>query len=303
MRRRCPTLFHPTVWVLALACLPALAQQDFSQVEIKTTKLADHLYMLEGAGGNLGLSIGPDGAFLVDDQFAPLSEKILAAVAEIGPQPVRFVLNTHWHFDHTGGNENMGKAGAVVVAHENVRQRMSTGGLIELLGAEIEPSPSGALPIVTFEDSLSFHVNGEEIHAFHVASAHTDGDAIVHFRGSDVLHLGDLLFSGGYPFIDTSSGGSIDGLIAAISKVLAMAEEETRFIAGHGPVLDRAGLVAYLTMLEGMRAEVAKLVAAGKSLGEAVAAKPSAGFDEAWGGGFMDPDKFVTSIYTSLTAR
>jgi glyoxylase-like metal-dependent hydrolase (beta-lactamase superfamily II) len=198
----------------ALAALPAAAQQDFSKVEIKTTKLGDTTYLMEGAGGNLGLSIGEDAVFLIDDQFAPLSEKIQAAIAKLTSKPVKFILNTHWHFDHTGGNENFGRAGAIVVAHENVRKRMSSEQFIEFLKMTEKPSPRGALPIVTFAGSVTFHLNGDEMRALHVPRAHTDGDAIVHFVKTDVIHMGDIYFNGMYPFIDTSSGGSIEGVIS-----------------------------------------------------------------------------------------
>lgn len=213
---------------LVLAFLPPAAwpqPQDFSKVQIKSEKLGEHTYMLTGAGGNLGVSVGDDGVFIVDDQFAPLTPKIKAALAKLSKRPVRFVLNTHWHFDHTGGNENFGKAGAVIVAHDNVRKRMSSEQLIEFLGMPIKPSPRQALPVITFPTDVRFHLNGDEVHVFHVAAGHTDGDAIVHFRQSNVIHLGDIFFNKLYPFIDTSSGGTVDGTIAAVDKVLAEFDE------------------------------------------------------------------------------
>ena len=182
------------------------------------------------------MSVGKSGTYLIDDQYAPLSDKILAAIKAITPDPVRFVVNTHWHGDHTGGNENMGKAGALLVAHENVRRRMSTEQFMAAMGRKIPPSPEEALPVVTFTDAMTFHWNGDEIRVYHVPPAHTDGDSIVHFVKADVVHMGDIFFNGGYPFIDTSSGGRVDGVIEAADRVLAGIGEKTRIIPGHGPL-------------------------------------------------------------------
>ncbi|MBI4565244.1 MAG: MBL fold metallo-hydrolase [Planctomycetes bacterium] len=292
-------------WVtpfLALA-LPVCGQQDFSKVEIRTAKLADHVYMMTGAGGNLGVCSGEDGVFLIDDQFAPLTEKIRAAVAKISEKPIRFVLNTHWHGDHTGGNENLGKAGAVIVAHENVRKRMSTEQFQELFKRKTPPAPAGALPIVTFTDKVTFYLNGDDIEVFHVEHAHTDGDSIIRFAKANVVHMGDVFFNGMYPFIDTSSGGSIQGVIAAVEKVLEMTDGETKFIPGHGPQSGRKELEEYLAMLKGVRTEVGKLADAGKSIEEAIAAKPTKDFDAKWGNGFMKPDVFATVVYQSLRKK
>ena len=286
---------------LALAAaLPAAAQQDFSKVEIRTTKLGDSTYMMEGAGGNLGLSIGEDAVFLIDDQFAPLTEKIQAAISKLTPKPVRFVLNTHWHGDHTGGNENMGKAGAIVMAHENVRRRMDSEQFIELLKMTEKPSPKGALPVVTFASSVTFHLNGDEIRVFHVPKAHTDGDAIVHFVKSDVVHMGDVFFNGMYPFIDTSSGGSIRGVIAACDRALALAGDSTKIIPGHGPLSNKAELKAYRDMLAAVADRIGKLIADGRKEEEIVAANPTADLDAKWGGGFMKPPVFVRMVVMDL---
>ena len=284
-------------WIAAslLAALPAAAQ-DFSKVEIKTTKLGETTYMMEGAGGNLGLSIGEDAVFVIDDQFAPLSEKITAAIAKLTAKPVRFILNTHWHFDHTGGNENFAKAGAIVVAHENVRNRMSTDQLIEFLKMPQPASPKGALPVVTFAGSVTFHLNGDEMRVIHVPRAHTDGDAIVHFVKSDVIHMGDVYFNGMYPFIDTSSGGTIDGTIAACDRVIALAKDSTRIIPGHGPLSNRTELKAYRDMLAAARERIGKLVADGRKVEEIVAARPMADFDAKLGDGFIKADRFAEMI-------
>ena len=282
------------------AALPALSQQDFSKVEIRTTKLGASTYMMEGAGGNLGLSIGDDAVFLIDDQFAPLTGKIQAAISKLTAKPVRFVLNTHWHGDHTGGNENMGKSGAIIVAHENVRSRMGSEQFIELLKMTEKPSPQGALPVVTFASSVTFHLNGDEIRVFHVPKAHTDGDAIVHFVKSDVVHMGDVYFNGMYPFIDTSSGGSIRGVIAACDRALAIVGDATKIIPGHGPLSNKAELKAYRDMLAGVAERIGKLVAEGRSAEQIAAANPTAEFDGKWGAGFMKTPRFVQMVVMDL---
>lgn len=289
--------------ICGMAGVLPVAAQNFDRVEIKTEKLADGVYMLTGEGGNLGLGVGEDATFLIDDQYAPLTPKILAAIAALSKQPVKFVLNTHWHLDHVGGNENLGKAGSLIVAHDNVRRRMSSEQFIAAFKMKVEPSPKAALPVVTFAESVSFHLNGDEIHGFHVAKAHTDGDTVVVFRKANVVHLGDVFFSGTYPFIDLSSGGSINGVIAAVDRVLAMIDDRTKVIPGHGRLSDKAGLGAYRRMLAGIRDRVQEQVRAGKSLEQTIAANPSAEFDEVWGKGFVKPAKFVETVFQSLSGR
>ena len=285
---------------LAFASCASLAQQDFSKVEIGTTKLNATTYMLTGSGGNLGLSVGEDATFLIDDQFAPLTDRINAAIAKITPKPVRFVLNTHWHFDHTGGNENYGRAGALIVAHENVRKRMSSEQFIEFLRMKVPPAPKAALPVVTFAGAMSFHLNGEEIRAIHVARAHTDGDSIVHFLGGDVIHMGDVYFNGFYPFIDTASGGTIDGVVAACDQVLGIATEKTKIIPGHGPLATKADLQAYRDMLSTAASRIKQLIADGRKLEEIVAAGVMKDYDEKWGKGFIAAPKFVEMVAMNL---
>ena len=297
--------FHPCSLFFALLILAgttpaALAQQNFDNVQIEVVDVAEGVYMLVGSGGNIGVSAGDDGVFVIDDQYAPLTEKILAAIGTVSDQPVRFVVNTHWHGDHTGGNENMGAAGAVVVAHENVRARMSVDQFIEAFGRTVPASPPGALPVITFTNALTFHWNGDDLHTFHVEHAHTDGDAIIHFKASNVVHMGDTYFNGMYPFIDVSSGGGIDGMIAAADKVLAMIDDQTKIIPGHGPLSNKAELTAYRDMLATARGHIHALVSQGKSKEETVAAKPTSTLDAQWGGGFMQPDVWVGLVYDSL---
>jgi cyclase len=285
----------------ACASFPAFAQQDFSKVEIKTEKLAEGVWMLTGAGGNIGVSAGADGVFMIDSQYAPLTDKIRAAIAAVTDKKIRFLLNTHWHGDHVGGNENLGKTGVVIVAQENVRKRMSTEQFNKMFDKKEPPSPAAALPLVTFVDAISFHVNGDDVDAFHVPPAHTDGDAIVYFRKANVLHMGDTFFNGMFPFIDLSSGGSIAGMIGACDRGLSMGDASTKVIPGHGPLGSKADLKAFRDMLVASRDAVAPLVKAGKSLDEVKAAKPTAAYDEKWGKGFVKPDVWATLLYTDLS--
>ena len=288
-----------TALTLALTATASSAQGNFDNVQIQATDLGGGVYLLMGAGGNIGLSVGDDATFLVDDQFAPLTEKITAAVAAITDKPVEFVLNTHWHSDHTGGNENLGKAGALIFAHENVRARMSVDQ--KVFGRDIPASPLAALPVITFNDTTTFHINGQTINVRHVPNSHTDGDSIVYFREADVLHMADSFFSGMYPFIDVGSGGSIEGMIKAVDVGLELAGPATKIIPGHGALSDRAGLVAYRDMLVSVRNLIAAAIVEGKSKDDIVAAKPSIAFDEKWGGGFMKPDNFIQAVVADLS--
>jgi cyclase len=288
---------------LAFAATQAAAQQDFSKVEIKAEKLSDTVYMLTGAGGNIGLSIGEDAVLMIDDQFAPLTPKIQEAIGKLTPKPVKFLVNTHWHFDHTGGNENFGAAGALIVAHENVRKRMAAGGTIEFLGMTFKPEPRVALPTITFARDTVFNVNGDELHVMHVPSAHTDGDSIVYFSKSNVIHMGDTFFNKLYPFIDSASGGSAAGVIANADRVLKMAREDTKIIPGHGPLASKADLKAFRDMLATVSGRIQKQAKSGKSLAQVIDSKPTAEFDEVWGKGFLNPQRFTEMLYKSATKK
>ncbi len=303
MHRRHVCHVLATAALTLLLALPLSGQAAPEEVQIQTVEVRGGVYMLVGQGGNIGVSAGEDGVFLIDDQFAPLTPKIKAAIAELSDQPVRFLVNTHWHYDHTGGNENWGEEGAIIVAHDNVRQRLKAGGLIEFFKNQVPPSPKAALPVITFADSVTFHLNGGELHVFHVPPAHTDGDSIIHFKAANAVHMGDLFFNGLYPFIDGSSGGSVDGVIAAAERVHAMIDDETKIIPGHGALASRADLAAYVEMLKGVRANVGALVDAGKSLEEAIAAEPTAAWDDPWGKTFITGEQFTTIVYGILAAK
>jgi glyoxylase-like metal-dependent hydrolase (beta-lactamase superfamily II) len=256
--------------------------------------------MLEGSGGNIGVSAGEDAVFLVDDQYAPLTEKIRAAIATISPKPVQFVLNTHWHGDHVGGNENLARSGALIVAHDNVRKRLNSEQFVEHLRITTKPEPKAALPVLTFSTDTTFHLNGDEIHAFHVPRAHTDGDTIVHFTKSDVIHMGDIHWNGLYPVIDTPAGGTIDGMIAAVDRVLAIATEKTKIVPGHGPLATKSDLQAYRDMLATIAGRIKQMIRDGKKLEEITASKVTAEFDEKWGKIFLSGPRFTEMVAMNL---
>lgn len=292
-------MYRSILVLLIVSCAwLAEAQDDWDAVEVQIVSVADGVHMLVGRGGNIGVSVGEDGTFLVDDQFAPLTDKILAAVRTISPDPVRFIVNTHFHGDHTGGNENLGKQGSIIVAHDNVRKRMSTEQVREILRQDTTPaSPPDALPKITFADGVTFHWNGDTIRVFHVDPAHTDGDSIIHFTNANVFHMGDTFFRGRYPFIDVDFGGRVDGVIAAADRVLSMAQPTTKLIPGHGELATPEDLRRYRDMLSDIRDRVQALIDEGKSIDEVVAAKPAAQYDAEFG----EDERFVRSVFYSLT--
>jgi glyoxylase-like metal-dependent hydrolase (beta-lactamase superfamily II) len=278
-------------------------QQDLGRVEIVTVPVADGLYMLVGQGGNIGVSVGEDGIVLVDDQFAPLLPKIKAALAELDDGPVRVVLNTHWHFDHTGGNELLAGAGAIIVAHENVRKRMSSEQFIATFEMTMPPSPAAALPVVTFTRDVTLHLNGVTIEVQHAPPAHTDGDSIVWFRELNAVHMGDTYFAGMYPFIDFNTGGNIRGMIEAVDAMLPRMDANTRIIPGHGPLSNAEELRAYRDMLATVADRIDSLIAEGKSADEVIAAKPASDYDASLAQGFLKSDDWVRMVYQGMTAQ
>lgn len=286
---------------LLFALTPLAVAAEFEDVTITTTPVSGSIFMMQGAGGNLAVSVGEDGVVLIDDQFAPLSERILAAIAELSDKPVSFVINTHWHFDHTGGNENLGAHGSTIIAHENVRERMSRDGHIKALDYHVPASPESALPVITFNDRATIHFNGEAITAYHTPGAHTDGDSIIHFPDSNVIHMGDDYFNGSYPFIDRSSGGSVQGLIDAVQKGLGLCTAGTQVIPGHGPLTNCAGLESYGQMVADAAGKIQNLIDQGMTLEQVIAARPTAATDEELGKGFIKPEQFVMFIHQSLT--
>ena len=270
------------------------AQQNFDAVQIKALQVSPNIWMLEGAGGNIGVSVGDDGILLIDDQYAPLTEKIAAAVRKISDKPIRYLVNTHWHGDHTGGNENLGKMGVQIVAHDNVRTRLMTGQAT-LLG-RMAPQPKVALPVITFDNMVTYHINGETMTVYKVPPAHTDGDAFVRFKNANVVHTGDVFAGYRYPYVDTINGGSIAGIVKAMDDLIVAIDDNTKVIPGHGPLSGKKDVIAYRNMIATVGARIEALVKQGKTLAEVKAAKPTSDFDEVWGK-LRSGDDFVGFLY------
>jgi len=274
------------------------AQSD--EVKIMATQITEQIYMITGKGGNIGLFIGEDGTFLIDDQFAPLTEKIVAAIKSVGGDFPKFLINTHYHGDHTGGNENLGQGGTLIFSHDNVRERLSTGFFIAEFNMKRKAVSREGLPVVTFSEDISFHLNGDSIRVTHVPHAHTDGDSFIYFKKANVIHTGDLFFNGFYPFIDVTHGGSLKGMIKGVDKVLSLADDNTKIISGHGPLGDKAQLASYRQMLEIAYERLRKLKAEGKTSQEAVDVKPLADLEATWGDGIFKSDRWIEIIYFGI---
>jgi glyoxylase-like metal-dependent hydrolase (beta-lactamase superfamily II) len=285
-------------FVIITICTFSTAQ-DFEKVQIQTIQVTDGVYMLLGAGGNIGVSVGEDGILLVDTQFAELIEKIKSAISKIGEGPIRIVFNTNWHYDHSYGNEPLGKSGALIIAHENTRKRMTSEQYFEDFDTKIPVFPEEALPVMTFKNSLTLHFNGDEIDVIHCENAHSDADILIHFRKANVIHTGDLYFSSTYPYIDVSHGGSIDGMITAAERIIGMADENTKIIPGHGSLSNLEGLKNYRDMLITLRDRIKSQVNEGKTLEEVIASKPTVDFDKDWAQG-ISPEMIVKIIYNDL---
>ncbi|HTG87644.1 MAG TPA: MBL fold metallo-hydrolase [Pyrinomonadaceae bacterium] len=296
MRRLLTLLF-----LFAVVSSSAAAQTDYSKVEIKATKVAGNVYMLQGAGGNIGVSVGPDGILIVDDQFAPLAEKIRAALKGIDQGKLRFILNTHWHGDHTGGNVEFGPE-APIIAHDNVRKRLSSEQHIDFFKSTVPAAPKEALPVITFNQSLSVHFNGEEIRVIHYPNGHTDGDSVIFFTNSNVIHMGDDFFNGMFPFVDVDNGGNVVGLAKNVGEIIAKIPAGAKLIPGHGPLATVDDLKAFHGMLLGTIDVVRQKVAAGKTLDQI---KSEGLPDEwkSWGNGFIKTDQWIQLIHISLTKK
>lgn len=286
--------------VFCLSSSGALAQGDLSKVEIKSAKVSGNVYMLEGAGGNIGVSVGSDGILIVDDQFAPLADKIRAALKQLGEGKLKYILNTHWHGDHTGGNKEFGPE-APIIAHDNVRKRLS-GELKPATGNPTQPAPPEALPVITFDQSLSVFFNGEEIRVMHVPHGHTDGDSVIFFTRSNVVHMGDQFFNGMFPFVDLSSGGDIEGYANNVGAVIAKVPAGAKIIPGHGPLATIDDLKKFHEMLVSTIGIVRDRMKAGKSLDQIKAEKPLEKWEN-WGKGFMKTDNWIQSIYQGLSNK
>lgn len=277
--------------------LSSHALYAFDDVKITSAEVTKNIHMLVGKGGNVGVFVGKDGTFIIDDQFAPLSEKLMAEIKNVGGNAPTFLLNTHFHGDHSGGNENFGKKGAMIISHDNVRKRLLAGSEIKEFGMVSPPAPAEALPIMTFDSKMHFHINGDDVAAIHVPNAHTDGDSFIHFKNANVIHAGDIFFNGFYPFIDSSHGGSVKGVISAVTAILALSNDETKIIPGHGPLASKSDLEAYKKMLETADASLSPLKAKGLTKAQAIAKKPLQAIDEEWANGMFSSDKWIEVIY------
>jgi glyoxylase-like metal-dependent hydrolase (beta-lactamase superfamily II) len=295
MKLKTFVLFFATL--LVCCATPAFAQQDFSKVEIKATKVAGSVYMLEGSGGNIGVSVGTDGILIVDDEFAPLADKIKAALKTLGEGKLKFILNTHWHGDHTGGNVAFGPE-APIIAQTNVRKRLAEGS--NSPDRSVKPAPKEALPVITFDQSLSVHFNGEEIRVIHFPHGHTDGDSVIFFTGSNVAHMGDDFFNGGYPFVDLNSGGDVEGYVKNVGEVITKMPAGAKIIPGHGPLATIEDLQAFHKMLAETTGIVRKQMAAGKTL-EQIKADGLPAEWKSWGTGFIKTDQWIETVYRSLS--
>jgi cyclase len=302
-----PSMLRKTIAVLSILAAVIFsfattvqASQDFANVTITPVPVTSQIFMLAGKGGNIGLFLGEDGTFMIDDQFAPLTEKILVAIKSVGGEHPKFLINTHYHGDHTGGNENLGEEGTLIFSHDNVRKHLSTGYSLKAFGMKQPALDPDGLPVVTFSENISFHLNGDHVQAIHVPNGHTDGDSFIVFKEANVIHAGDIFFNGFYPFIDVDHGGSLQGMIKAVDKILSLTDDSTKIIPGHGPMGDKAQLTSYRQMLETALERLSKLKTEGKSVEDAVAADPLSDLEETWGDGMFKSDRWITLIYSRI---
>lgn len=292
--------FFSTLCILIIGSMSFATSGQAIDEKITPIPVTEQIYMIMGEGGNIGFFKGEDGTFLIDDQFAPLTEKIVEAIKSVGGDYPKFLINTHYHGDHTGGNEKLGQKGTLIFSHDNVRERLKTGSFIKAFNMKKAAISEKGLPVVTFSEDIIFHLNGDTIRAIHVPYAHTDGDSFIYFEKANVIHAGDFFFNGFYPFIDVNHGGTLKGMIRAVDKVLSMADDNTKIIAGHGPLGDKRQLANYRQMLSTAFDRLRKLKAAGKSAGEAVAIKPLSDLEATWGNGLFSGDRWIELIYPGV---
>jgi glyoxylase-like metal-dependent hydrolase (beta-lactamase superfamily II) len=288
------------LFILAALFISLAATVQSDEVKIATVPVSDQIFMITGKGGNIGLFIGKDGTFLIDDQFAPLTDRIIAAIKAAGGDVPKFLINTHYHGDHTGGNENLGRGGTLIFSHDNVRERLSTGSFIEAFNMKRAAVLLEGLPVVTFSEDISFHINDDTVRTIHVPHAHTDGDSFIYFEAANVIHAGDIFFNGFYPFIDVHHGGSVKGMIMATDKLLALADSDTQIIPGHGPLGNKAQLTSYRLMLATAYERLKELKEGGKTVQEAIAAQPLADLEQVWGDGLFKGEHWIELIYPGV---
>lgn len=302
VRIRHPIAFVAVAFAAVVSVLAGAATaQALPRLEVRTEALGGGVHFLAtGRGGNLAALVTPEGVLLVDAEYAAVAERVEETLRDLGSTPLRYVINTHWHFDHVGGNARFARAGALVIAHRNVRARMAVDQHIAVIDRRVPASPPQALPRITYRRDMTVHLGDEVVSVLHFPAAHSDGDSVVRFRNANVIHTGDIFFHGGYPFIDISSGGSIDGVIAAVDRIAAIADDETRIVPGHGDPARKADLVRYGVMLKDYRARMARAMAAGKTLDDVLGRSPAAELDKVWGRRFFRPRKFAEIVYRSL---
>lgn len=295
---KCNSLAVLAIITVFSAGYATTAQADTGK--ITPLSVTEQIHMIIGEGGNVGIFTGKDGTFLIDDNFAPLTEKIVEAIKTIGGDYPKFLINTHYHGDHTGGNENLGRGGTLIFSHDNVRERLQNGSYIQAFDMKAAAVAPEGLPVVTFAEGISFHLNGDTVRVIHVGYAHTDGDSFIYFEKANVIHTGDILFNGFYPFIDVNHGGSLKGTIRGVDKILSMVDDDTKIIPGHGPLADKAQLESYRGMLSTAYDRLRKLKAEGRTSEEAAAAKPLADLEEKWGNGMFNGDRWIELIYSGV---
>lgn len=289
-----------TYWAMGLGLLVFLSLVQAQESEISSQKITDQIYMITGKGGNIGIFVGKDGTFVIDDKFAPLTDQILEAIKSVGGDTPKYLLNTHFHGDHTGGNENIGNLGTIIISHDNVRERLQAGSFIKAFDMKTPPAQKAALPVITFSQDMHLHINGETVTAIHAPLAHTDGDSFVYFEKANVLHAGDIFFNGFYPFIDAANGGSVSGVIGAVESILAITNADTKIIPGHGPLANRMQLQAYKDMLITAHANLLALKKQGLTAEQAIEREPLKSLDEKWGGAMFSSKRWIEVVYPAV---